>query len=59
MSKAVNVTGREHLQDCEMLRISHCLNNQLTDGSEVVILIHQPYLTPRYIFWYSFLLEAD
>jgi hypothetical protein len=30
--KAVPETGREGLQDCEMLRIPHCLDNRLTDG---------------------------
>jgi hypothetical protein len=37
--KAVSVAGRGGLWGCEMLRIPHCLDNRLTDGSEVVSLI--------------------
>jgi hypothetical protein len=29
-------------QSCEMMRITLCLDNRLTDGSEVVSLMHQP-----------------
>jgi hypothetical protein len=32
-SKAIPVTGRGGLQGCKMLRIPHCLDNRLTDGS--------------------------
>jgi hypothetical protein len=32
-SKAISVTGRGGLQVCEMLRVSHCLDNRLTDGA--------------------------
>jgi hypothetical protein len=40
--KAIPVTGRGGLQGCEMLRVSHCLHNRLTDGVKVVSLTHQP-----------------
>jgi hypothetical protein len=36
-SKAIAVTVRRGLHCCEMLRITHCLDNGLKDGSEVVI----------------------
>jgi hypothetical protein len=30
-----------------MLRISHCLDNQLIDGGKVVSPKHRPYFTPQ------------
>jgi hypothetical protein len=30
-----------------MLRISHCLDNGLTDGGEVVGLVHRPFFIPQ------------
>jgi hypothetical protein len=36
------VTGLGGLYGCERFRIPHCLDIQLTDGGEVVILTHQP-----------------
>jgi hypothetical protein len=38
MSKAIPVTGRGGLQGCEVLRISRCLDDQLTDGGKAVRL---------------------
>jgi hypothetical protein len=35
--KAIPVTHRERPYDCEMAWLSHYLENQLTDGGEVVI----------------------
>jgi hypothetical protein len=35
-SKAIPVTGRGGLQGCESSRLSHCLDNRLTDGGKVV-----------------------
>jgi hypothetical protein len=35
-SKTIPVTGRRDLQGCDMSRLSHCLDNQLTVGDEVV-----------------------
>jgi hypothetical protein len=35
------------LQGCEMLRIPHCLDNRLTDGSKVVSPTHPPRSTPQ------------
>jgi hypothetical protein len=48
------VTGRGGLQDCEMLRISHCLDNQLIDGGKVVSPTHQPHFTPQKFFFFNF-----
>jgi hypothetical protein len=42
--KAIPVTGREGPEGCEMSRLPHFLDNQLTDGSEA---------------GYSFLIEAE
>jgi hypothetical protein len=44
------VTGCGDLQGCQMLRIPHCLDNWLTDGNEVVSLMHWPCSTPGNIF---------
>jgi hypothetical protein len=45
-----------------MLRIPHCLDNRLGDGSKVVSPMHRPLLySPETLFlcfWYSFLLEV-
>jgi hypothetical protein len=46
-SKAVSVTGRGGLYGCEMLRTLHCLDNRLTDGGEVVSLMHRPRSAPQ------------
>jgi hypothetical protein len=48
-SKAILVTGRGGPWGCEMLRLSYFLDNQLTDGGEVVRLMHWPPITPRKI----------
>jgi hypothetical protein len=45
-NQAISVTGRGSLQGREMLRIPHCLDNQLTDGGEVVSPMHQQDFTP-------------
>jgi hypothetical protein len=46
-----------------MLRISHCLDNRLTDGGKVVSPTRRPLLySPETLFlclWYSFLLEKS
>jgi hypothetical protein len=46
-STAIPVKGRGRLQGCEMLSISHCLDNRLTDGVKVVSLTHRPHFTPQ------------
>jgi hypothetical protein len=46
-SKAIRVTG------CETSRLPHFVDNRLTDGGEVVSLMHQEES------WYPFLLEAE
>jgi hypothetical protein len=45
-SKAIPVTGLGGLQSCEMLRISHCLDNRLRDGGKVVSLRTRHTLLP-------------
>jgi hypothetical protein len=47
--KAIPVTGHGAPQSCEMSRIPHFPDNQLTDGSEVVSLTRRPPFTPRKI----------
>jgi hypothetical protein len=44
--KAIPVRGCGGLQGCEMLRITPFLNNQLTAGSVVFILMHQQHFPP-------------
>jgi hypothetical protein len=58
-SKAIPVTSRGGLYGCEMLRLPDFLNSRLTDGSEVVSLMHHPPFTPQEDSWYSFLVEAQ
>jgi hypothetical protein len=41
------MTGYGELQDCEMLRIPHCLDNWLADGGKVVNPTHRPRSTPQ------------
>jgi hypothetical protein len=47
ISKAFPVTGRGGLYGCEVLRTPHCLENQLTDGGEVVSATHLPRSAPQ------------
>jgi hypothetical protein len=44
---AFPVTGRGDLYGCQMLRIPHCLDNRLTDGSKIGSLTRQPRSTPQ------------
>jgi hypothetical protein len=57
--KATPVTGHEDPYGCETSRLSHYLNNRLTGGGEVVILMRRPPFTLQKNSWYSFLLEAE
>jgi hypothetical protein len=41
------VTARGGLYGCEMLRIAHCLDKQLTDGGEVVAIMCRQLSTPQ------------
>jgi hypothetical protein len=41
-SKAISASGRGGLQACEMLRIPHCIQCQITDGGEVVGPANRP-----------------
>jgi hypothetical protein len=43
--KAIPERGREGPQGCEMLSIPHCLDNQITDGDEIVSLTRRPRYT--------------
>jgi hypothetical protein len=47
--KAIPVTGRGGPEGCEMSRLPHFLDIRLTDGGEVVSLMHQPSSTLRKI----------
>jgi hypothetical protein len=44
-SKVVPVIGRGGLWGCEVLRVPHCLDNQLTDGGKVVSPTYWPQFT--------------
>jgi hypothetical protein len=46
-SKVIPVTGLGGLWGCEMLRISYCIDNLLTNGGKVVSLTHRPHFTPQ------------
>jgi hypothetical protein len=47
--KAIPVPGVGGPQGCETSRLSHFLDNRLTDGGEVVSLTRVPPFTPRKI----------
>jgi hypothetical protein len=56
--EAISVTGCGGPYNNEVTRLPHFLDNQLTDGGEVVSLTHQlPF--PQEDSWYSFLLQAE
>jgi hypothetical protein len=38
----------------EMLRISHCLDSQLTNGGKVVSPMHRPHFTPQKYYYFVF-----
>jgi hypothetical protein len=40
-------------------RISHFLDNRLTDGGEAVSLTRRQRFNPQEDYWYSFLFEAE
>jgi hypothetical protein len=46
---SIPVTGRGGPQDCETSRLPYFVDNQLTDGDEVVSCTRRPPLTPRKI----------
>jgi hypothetical protein len=52
-SKAIPVTDCGGLQVCEMLRISHCLDNRPTDGGKAVSPTHWPCSTPQKHYFYA------
>jgi hypothetical protein len=47
--KAIPATGREGPYACEKSRLPHFVDNRLTDGREVVSLMHWPPFTSRKI----------
>jgi hypothetical protein len=53
VSKAIPVTGLRGLYGCEMLRIPHCLDNRLIDGSKAVSPTHPPHFTPQKHYYFS------
>jgi hypothetical protein len=57
--KTILVTGCGALYGCEMLKLPHFLDSQLTKGGEVVSLTCWPPFTPKEVSWYSLLLEAE
>jgi hypothetical protein len=57
--KALFVVIRGGPEGYETSRLSHFLDNRLTDGGEVVSLMRQPPFTPQEDSWYSFLLQAE
>jgi hypothetical protein len=54
-SKAVPVKGRRGPFSCEMSRLTHFLDNRLTDSGDVR-LSRRPPFTPHQYSWYSLLL---
>jgi hypothetical protein len=59
MVKAIHVNRPWRSIGCEKLRLTHFLDNRLTDGGEVVSLTRRPPFTTREDSWYSFLLRAE
>jgi hypothetical protein len=58
--KVIPVTGCGGPKGCETSRLPYILENQSTDGSEVISLMCQlAALYPQEESWYSFLLEAE
>jgi hypothetical protein len=57
--KRLPIKGRAGLNGGDVSRIPHFVDIRLTDGGEFVSLRRRPSFTPRKIFWYSFLLEAE
>jgi hypothetical protein len=46
-NKCIPVTDRRGLLGCAMLRIAHCLDDQLTGGGKVVSLMRWPSFTSQ------------
>jgi hypothetical protein len=52
--KAIPITDFGGLWGCEILRISHCLDNRLTDGGKVVSPTpYPPHFTPQKHYYFS------
>jgi hypothetical protein len=52
------VIGHRGLQVFVMSRTTHFLENQLTDGAEVISLKRRPRVSSQKYIWYPFLLQA-
>jgi hypothetical protein len=59
VSKGIHATGRGGPEGCEMLRVPHFLDNQLTNGGKVVSLTRRLPFTSQADSWSSFLLETE
>jgi hypothetical protein len=59
LGKTIPVTGHGRPQGFETPKLRYFLDNQLTDGGEVVSLTLRPPFTPQQDSSYSFLLEAE
>jgi hypothetical protein len=59
MMMMMMITGRKGPQSSEKSRLRQFLDNQVTDGGEVVSLTSRPPFTPQEDSWYSLLLEAE
>jgi hypothetical protein len=57
--KAIPVTGRGGPYGCVTSRLSHFLDNRLTDGGDFVSLTRPAALYPQGDSWYCFLLETE
>jgi hypothetical protein len=58
--KAIPVAGRGAPYSCDISRLPHILDNQLTDGGEVVTLMYWLPFTPRMIlFWGTYYLSIN
>jgi hypothetical protein len=58
-SKAIPGTGREGPSGCERSRLSHLLNNRLTDGGKVVSITRRPRFTPPGMFLVLISIKAE
>jgi hypothetical protein len=50
----MSVTGRGGVHGCEMLRMSHFLNNRLTHGGNIVSPTQRPRSTPLKHYFSAF-----
>jgi hypothetical protein len=53
--KDIPVTGHGDPKGCERLRLPHDLDNRLINGGKVVSPTRRPHFTPRFLYFYRFL----